>query len=199
MSDLTILCVTEYGAHSAPFLCALEQLADDLDAEFVEYDGSDARCIEDVLEAAVASCPDGYILRLDDDELPTPEMRQWLLERRYRTEQHWCFPRLHLWPDAGSHIATQPLYPDLQTRLSLKSLSGGRNHIHVGSPHGTGTQAPVAIEHHKFLVRSLPERRSLLDRYERVQPGAGSGNFAAFSIPEDIADLEIIVHQAAAA
>lgn len=191
--DLTILCVTNYGAHSAPFLSALDGIAEFLGAEYVEHDGSYARCLEHVLDDAVAACPDGYILRLDDDELPTDEMIGWLAAGRYQQHDHWAFPRLNLYPDAGTYIRTEPLFPDLQTRLSVKAKSGGRAQVHEGSPFGTGEIAPVAIEHHKFIVRPLQERRALLERYERVWDGAGSGHFAAFSVPEDLADVELVV------
>jgi hypothetical protein len=49
--------------------------------------------------------------------------------------------------------------------------------------------APVALEHHKFLVRSWVERRELLERYDEIRAGAGS-RFVVFSLPE-LFDLEV--------
>ncbi len=182
---LTILCVTDGQPHALPFIDGMEQLAADLDAEFVEYDGTCAGCIERVLDDAVAECPDGYILRLDDDERPDTAMIDWLAERSYEQHDHWAFPRFNLYPDADTYIVSHNLYPDLQTRLSVKRKAGGRNRIHVGSPFGTGAIAHVHIEHHKFLVRTLEERYAILEQRELMQPGAGL-HFTEFSIPEKL-------------
>lgn len=194
---LTVLCVSEYGAHAAPFLSRLEQFADDIDADcFIEYDGTGFRCLEDILDAAVAECDDGYILRLDDDELPTPQMVEWMRDRRFEEADHWAFPRLNLYPDDRHYLAS--IWPDLQTRLSIKAMSGGRTRVHAGSPFGTGRVAPVAIEHHKFLVRSLAERLALVERYDAILPGAGTG-FRVFSVPESEPVFWLPVEQATVA
>jgi len=188
---LTILCVTRYAPHAGRFLQAFDDLADLLDGEMVEYDGSHIRTIEDALDEAVAECADGYILRLDDDELPSPEMVEWLRDCSYEAADHWCFPRLHLWGDTHHYIPTPPLYPDLQTRLSIKAKSGGRHRVHDGSPYGSGEQAPVAIEHHKFLVRRREERESLLNEYRRLRHDADQ--WTVFSVPELFAEsLQVV-------
>lgn len=220
MSDLTVLCVTRADPYALPFLDEMTGLAADLDAHLVvaadgdrahrTLDGIDADLIlvrshgyiESVLDDAVSYCPDGHILRLDDDERPSYEMYDWLLERCYETNDHWAFPRYNLWPDERSYITSLSLWPDLQTRLSVKAKAGGRTKIHYPSPYGTGVVANVAIEHHKFLIRDIDERRETLDRYERLQPGAGS-RFRQFSVPEDLPTSQIAVaerdhHEAAA-
>ncbi len=186
MIPLSILCVTEHGDHSPPFIADMAEIAEQLEAAFILYDGRGVGCIENVLDQAVATCPNGMILRLDDDERCSPEMRDWLEDCCWLEDNHWAFPRLNLWPNQFMHLTSHALYPDLQTRLSVKWKSGGRHLIHVGSPFGTGRVAPCAIEHHKFLVRSLEERRALADRYEQVAPGAGTNQYRAFSVPEDV-------------
>lgn len=198
MTDLTVLVVTEYGAHAGPFRLEAARLAERLGAAYVEFDGSGSGCLEAVLDVAVSSCPGSYILRLDDDEKATPELEQWLAAREFLADDHWAFPRLNLWPGEDSYITSHGLYPDLQTRLSTKAKSGGRHRIHAGSPFGTGRVAPCAIEHHKFLRRSFDERERLLDRYEALQPGAGR-DFVAFSIPETLDNLQIAVRERVAA
>jgi hypothetical protein len=182
--DLTILCVSAGAAYGEPFIDDMREVAADLNCRFVLYDGSEARVIEDVLDEAVALCAEGWILRLDDDERVSPEMYRWLLASSWHEADHWAFPRLNLWPDDDHYIRSDPLFPDLQTRLSTKAKSGGRTEIHQGSPFGTGRLAPCAIEHHKFLVRSEEERRALVLHYDAVRDGAGRG-FADFSVPED--------------
>ena len=191
MTQLTILTCTKYAPHSGRFLQAFDELAVKLDADMVEYDGRGFRAIEDCLEDAVNECDDGsYILRLDDDELPSPEMVLWLENRLYETHDHWCFPRKHLWLDEDHYIPDFPLYPDLQTRLSIKAKSGGRHKLHDGSPFGSGEIAPCDIEHHKFLVRSTEERQLLLAEYRRINPAADM--WAVFSVPECFPGFRVV-------
>ncbi len=196
--DLSILCITEHGPHAGPFLEGMEEIAEQLEAAFVVVDGRGAGCLEAMLDAAVGSCPDGMILRLDDDEKCTPTMRDWLEDRAWAEHDHWAFPRLNLWPNDHTHITSHGLYPDLQTRLSSKEKSGGRPTIHQGSPFGTGSVAPCALEHWKFLVKTLEERRELAARYEQVAAGAGGGHYLPFSVPEYVfpivtADLDRVI------
>jgi hypothetical protein len=139
--------------------------------------------VESVLDEAVEACPEGHILRLDDDETVSDEMRAWLKASEWQASDHWAFPRMNLWPDETSYIASDPLWPDLQTRLSSKEKSGSRPVVHQGSPFGTGQVAPVALLHHKFLVRGREERERMVESYEQVQPGAGRG-WLPFSVPE---------------
>lgn len=202
---LTFLCVTSNGQHARPFIERMAADAETLGAAFVlALDGqltlpwmrnlraevhevSSGGYLESVLDTAVALCPDGYILRLDDDERLSADALAWLSQAGYRMADHWAFRRANLWPDEQHRIANEPLWPDLQTRLSTKAKSGGRSTVHVGSPYGTGTIAPGFIEHHKFLVRPRDERERLVDHYEQIQPGAGRA-FSMFSLPEKYAD-----------
>lgn len=190
--NLTILCISEGRAYSAPFIEEMRHAAEILAADFVHLrDGHDLHSggyLESVLDEAVAQCPDGYILRLDDDELLPSETVDWLLSGRYQADDHWAFPRRNLWPDPQHYIANPPLWPDLQTRLSVKEKAGSRPQIHSGSPYGTGKVAPVPIDHHKFLVRPREEREALVQRYDNIAPGAG-GQYVMFSLPERYEEL----------
>ena len=192
-SDLTILVVTQHEACTERTRLHLAYNTGMLGALYVEYDGRGAGVIENVLDDAVGTAvaaghPDNFILRLDDDEHMSSEMIGWLWLGKYREHDHWAFPRLNLWPDGSSYIASHSLFPDYQTRLSTVEKSGGRSRVHDGSPHGTGELAPVAIEHHKFLVRDEADRRRLLAGYEAL--GADHGH-RHFSVPEDCDTLEI--------
>lgn len=202
--DLTILCVTDWGLHATEFLTAQATLAREINARYVvALDGPRAMekwysheiaasvvgvtstgYIESVLDDAVTACETDYVLRLDDDETVTHALRDWLSDGGYREREHWAFPRLHLYPSKDFYITTPPLYPDYQTRLSLKQYSGNRTVIHEGSPYGTGEIGPAGIVHHKFIARPLAERRAVLTRYEQIRPGAGA-DFRMFSVPED--------------
>lgn len=187
MSDLTILCVSAGREWASPFIETMRDHAEQLGANFLRLrDGEDVHSggyIESVLDEAVARCETAYVLRLDDDEKISGEMLRWLGQGHYRESEHWAFPRRNLWPDASRYITNPPLWPDLQTRLSVKAKAASRTQIHSGSPFGTGRVAPVAIEHHKFLVRSEEERRALVERYDAIVPGAGA-QYAMFSLPE---------------
>jgi hypothetical protein len=205
--SLSILCVTRMEPHAWPFLWSMSFLADVLHAELVVgTDGAEAErripnhrwlakpvvvslrskgYVESVLDTAVAACSGDYVLRLDDDERCSVAMVRWLVAKKYEAEPHWKFARAHLWRNDGVFILQPPLWPDHQTRLSVRDMAGGRTTIHAGSPHGGGALAPVVLEHHKFLVKQIKERREIVARYDALQPGAGTA-FAAFSVPEDV-------------
>ncbi len=206
---LSILCVTTMAPHAALFLAQFFTLGEELGAETVfvadgeaafkrlrdaRGDGGPAKTamvrstgfIESVLDEALALTSGDMILRLDDDELPTPAMREWLLAGKWLDADHWHFPRLHLWPDRRSVLMTPQLFPDAQTRLSSREKSGGRPHLHAMSPWGMGKDAGVAIEHHKFLSRTRAEREDTSRRWH-------SGGMKPFSLPEDVyGEVEIV-------
>lgn len=138
--------------------------------------------LESLHDSALEQCDGEYVLRIDDDERMNQPMIGWLATGHFRSTDHWKFDRAHLWQDEQHYIAQGPLWPDHQTRLSIKAKAGGRKTIHAGSPHGGGTLAPgCVIEHHCFLVRSREERVAKMARYNQVQPGAG---WPAFNVPE---------------
>lgn len=160
--------------------------------------------IECVLDRAIDLCRGDYILRLDDDESISDGMHSWLLDRRYLTAPHWRFRRAYLWGRAATDaapstissvspvhtfIANPPLWPDYQTRLSTRAMSGGRHAIHAGSPYGPGELAPGVILHHKLLVKTLEEREAIGARYEAIQAGAGDA-VRAYSVPELVIGVE---------
>ncbi len=202
---LSILCITRAEPFALPFLRAMDTLATGLGAELViGADGHDAYrrveelgllanvwavqsdgYLESVLDTVLARCTGDYVLRLDDDERVSPAMMTWLAARRYERADHWAFPRANLWRDAQTYIVNAPLWPDLQTRLSVRSKAGGRTQIHAGSPYGTGEIAPVVLEHHKFLVKPLKEREAIAARYDAIAEGAGTGHtYGPYTLPE---------------
>lgn len=200
--DLSIVCVTNMQPHAAPFIAHMRMVADRLGAELVlGLDGKEAQasgidaladvCIavngtgilESVLDEVLDGCNGHHVLRIDDDEKVSPALMLWLATGNYRAFTLCAFPRPYLWGNETQMITD--LYPDLQTRLSTKARAGGRATIHAGSPFGTGTVIPYAIEHHKFLVRSLAEREQIAARYEQEREGAGlSYEYGRFNLPE---------------
>jgi len=122
-------------------------------------------------------------------------MVAWLRLAFWPSEPLWAFPRLNLWGDERHFIKADPLWPDLQTRLSTREKAGGRQGVHDGSPFGTGKIADVEIEHHKFLVRDRAARLEIAQRYDAARPGAGfSPTYLPFGLPEDVPGLlEMVV------
>lgn len=139
---------------------------------------------EEIQDKAIATAIGNFILLLDDDELASPAMEQWLERKDYEEHDHWKFPRMNLWPTVNSVLMEPPLFPDHQVRLSSREKAGGRRFIHDTSPYPDSLLAPVAIEHHKFLVKLYSERRSIAERYDKFAKGFGTGYFLPFSLPE---------------
>jgi len=209
---LSILCVTSARPAVLPCIDAHYDLLNSCrNAEFVlAADGDEARrtlaryerdrvtvaqvrsagFIESALEEALGHCQGEYVLRLDDDERPSFPLAWWLGGERYRVSDHWKFPRAYMWGDDAHFLDAAPFWPDWQTRLSVRAKAGGRTMVHAGSPFGGGTEAPVAIEHYKFLVQSLAEREALVAHYDSIQPGAGT-RFRSFYIPEEAPSLSV--------
>ncbi len=197
MARLSILCVTQAAPAIRPLLADMAHLATRLSAEFTLLaDGQMAQhelkdypvhlvpvksrgFVESVLDYGISCCVGDYILRLDDDERCSPAMIEWLQSRKWEADDHWKFPRMHLWGDEEAVLITPQLFPDHQTRLSVRDKAGNRPYPHAPSPYGGGTEAPVAIEHHKFLVRSRLEREKTATKWHQ-------GDMRVFSLPEDV-------------
>lgn len=209
---LSIVCVTRGDDDALAFLHDMAQVAHQISAEFVPVaDGHEAQArllsigltatvvhsvgyVESVLDQAIMRCNERFILRLDDDERCSPAMVRWLERGDYLACDHWKFPRQHVWPEPGQVILTPHLFPDWQTRLSVKEKAGGRNAVHAGSPFGGGEEAPVAIEHHKFR-KSYAARLAIAQNYDRFCKGYGTGNMRPFSLPEDVYQFVTVVDQ----
>lgn len=208
MPKLTVLCVTRVEDYAWPFLRAMSDLATASGSEFVlALDGEQAQrrfaydqrsdevsaslvfvqsrgYVESVLDEAIDVCSGEYVFRLDDDESCSGELAQWILFYEFLKSDHWKFPRLHLWGNQDTALVTPHLWPDWQTRLSVKAKAGGRHTVHAGSPFGGGEECPQPILHHKFLVKTLEERIGIAEGYDRFSPGYGTGGMAPFSLPE---------------
>lgn len=202
--SLSILCVTRGREEALPYLFEMKDVASAVGAEFVvAADGKIARdvinasgldpdrtitvfsrgYIESVLDTALTATSGRYVLRLDDDERVSVAMLGWLADRQYEKADHWKFPRAHMWGDRDHYVSSQPLWPDHQTRLSIRDKAGGRQSVHAGSPFGGGVLAACAIEHDRFLVRDRAAREELIRHYDGVAAGAGS-HFRSFYVPE---------------
>jgi hypothetical protein len=182
---LSIFCVTKAEACAIPFLAMMRNLAEVCGAEFIiAADGRaayrrvvenivsdqlilvDGEFINQAIEQTMSVSRGEYTLHLEDDECSSTAMTLWLWNEEYTVASQWKFPRFNLWATEKSAIITPPLFPDYQLRLLSKSL---KDDVEI---------APVAIEHHKFLVKTYSERQLIATKkdYQDV----------IFSVPEDI-------------
>lgn len=207
--SLSVLCVTTADPPVLDLLRRMRDLARTLEAEFVLVaDGPTAAetlrdqvapptlevtsegYLESVYEQAVAACRGDYIFRLDDDEAASPELVKWLAIGAYQAAPQWRFERRHFWGREGQYITNYQLSPNFQTRVSHRDVAGGRTTIHAASPWGNGHPGFGAIWHYKFLLRSREERAAQAAHYEAISPGAASGKFTAFTLPEVLDPIE---------
>ena len=203
---LSIVTVTTAAPRTEAFLEHMRLVADDLDAEFVVgYDtryGNDGLTlahkysdltalvkskgyIESILQDVIDSCSGTWILRLDDDEMVSPAMWEWLRERKYNSgeSQIWSFPTATLWPTTQTFISDHPFWPDVHPRLSTWKFAKWGRSPHSGALHGPGLVAPVAIAHHKLLVKTIEERRKIWK--DRDEGQVRDVVHATMSVPED--------------
>jgi hypothetical protein len=194
--NLSILTVTRGEPHTKRFFTHFRAVADILRAEFVlAYDGCDkpdcgadkylavrsSGAIEDVLVEAHRACSGGYVLRLDDDETLSPAAILSVAEANL-DGRVFALPRANLWGDERHAITNGHLFPDWQARLMPRDRED-RTTVHAGVI--ADAAAKGVILHHKFLVKSLEERRAIASRYESKSAGCGTGHYLQFSVPED--------------
>jgi len=204
VKELTILCITNGREFAGRFIQRMFDTANRIQARLIlGLDGEKAQAAgypchasmnlqavslqEDVADEAVKACPDGWILRIDDDEVISPALEKWLKEDGYLTAKQalYAFPRVYMWGDEKHILVNDGMWPDLQTRLGWKPYMLGYSYVHAGNPNGTGAIVPYAIEHHKLLVLSHEERKEISYRYENLRPGAGTlPQYARYNLPE---------------
>jgi hypothetical protein len=204
--SLSIVCVTNNEPTWAiKYIQSLRKLADSLCAELVlgldkDKPESPFRGIADkelnmtpntlqdyVFDAVYKPCSGSWILRIDNDEIVSPALADWLKTDKYTQLGYlYAFPRIYLYGDEKHFITNPGMWPDLQTRLGRKELMMGCNGIHAGNPNGTGRIVPYAIEHHTLIVKTLEERRKQAAFYEGIRKGAGTEpQWARYNLPED--------------
>lgn len=202
---LSILAFTKGDAFAARFLSQFRALANDLSSEFViAGDGTRGMALaqqyadraipvetigiqESHIAIVAGECRGDWILKLDDDESLSPAMRDWLQAREWERgeEKGFGFPYAWLWGDARHFITTPPFWTDAHVRLLKKEIAQTwGTGMHAGNPM-TARTIPVAHLHHKFLVKSLDERKEVARRYDALLDGAGTGeHFGKFTLPE---------------
>jgi SAM-dependent methyltransferase len=138
-------------------------------------------------------CSGEWILRADDDELPSEALRKALpslLEEREPT--HYWLPRSWKYPAPETYITEGIWLRDIQLRLvrNLPGLWRFSGHVHSNiEVAGAGRIVDAPLLHLALLVADLEQRRAKAEAYERVTPGlrAESGvPLNSVFVPEDM-------------
>ena len=140
-------------------------------------------------------CSADWILRLDDDEIPSPALLRALpglmADRRV---SEVAFHRRWLYGSADRWIDAPPWRLDYQARL-LRNVPGlwtfeGRVHT-VGVAGGERRMVPEPMYHADLVLTSLEARRRKSVRYEAEDPGAVWDDFPvnAMYVPQQLGEL----------
>jgi hypothetical protein len=155
-----------------------------------------------------AQCSGDWILRLDGDEVVSPELVEelpsLLADRRVL---QYLLPRRWLYPDAGHWIAELPWWPDYQIRIvrndGLLRFSGSYHTSAV--PLRPARYLETPLYHLDLLLKSERERREKAAAYgglhDPIEAAGGGELNQRFYVPEDrpgVATLEVPGHDAAA-
>jgi hypothetical protein len=143
-----------------------------------------------------AQCRGDWILRLDGDEVPSPEMvSEVLAARDDRNVSSVLFARRHPFPTMERYIVQEPWYPDFQVRMVRNDGSlrfAGLQHSAAERTLPARTvEAP--LYHLPFILTGVDGRRARAERYEKLRPGlvAPSGLPANDALlPENLPTIE---------
>ena len=156
-------------------------------------------CVEDVIWRIPSLTDASWVLRMDDDEMPSAALLQWVRAHlpgmtlpKVAFQRRWALPpsgdRLfyakhkHLY-----YMQSQPDMLDPQIRLFQPGKVNYVRNIHTPgfTVEGSMYIAPpeAFICHFDWVARTFEERRAKLLRYEAALPGCGSA-LLYFYLPE---------------
>jgi hypothetical protein len=136
-----------------------------------------------------------YILRLDDDELPSQALLSWITAHFNEfSEPAIALPRRWVASPAGGHLMMTGgqsglgvLEADFQYRLFQPKKIRPVTYLHSPGFELTGfaTAPPEAVIYHlDWIVRSYQQRKAKVAVYDSIKPGLGQKT-AKMSLPED--------------
>jgi SAM-dependent methyltransferase len=138
-------------------------------------------------------CSGEWILRADDDELPSEALKQVLQSLLEEDEPtHYWLPRSWMYPTPETYITEGIWLRDIQLRLvrNLPGLWRFPGHVHSNiEVAGAGRIVDAPLLHLALLVADLEQRRAKVEAYERVTPGLHTESGAPLNgvfVPEDM-------------
>jgi len=188
--DEVVLAVDERGDGSV--FAACEHVVDQI------HIAPAVRNMERYLGWLHSLCSEDWILRVDDDELPSAALvaaLHTLLEERELT--HFWLPRRWPYPTGATYIAGGPWGRDIQVRL-VRNLPGlwrfsGANHSNIEVT-GPSRVLSEPLLHVVTVLRARGEREAKYHYYERLTAGLTNtfGNpLNVVYLPEDAPEVEL--------
>ncbi len=160
--------------------------------------------MERYLGWAHRQCTSDWILRVDDDELPSRALLDALPSLVAERELTHCWlPRRWVHPSPREAIAQGLWERDIQVRLvrnepGIWRFAGGtHSNIRV---EGAGRVVDAPLLHLVLLLGDVERRRAKADWYERAHPGITDDTGAPINhvfVPEDVEDLRLAPMDAA--
>jgi hypothetical protein len=136
-------------------------------------------------------CGGDWLLRFDDDEIPSPALLEALPELiSERRLTHYGLSRRWLYPDAGTYLLSPPWQPDYQLRLvrNVPGIWRFTGEMHDGAiVLGERRLVDLTIYHADLLLLDADARRRKAERYEHLRPEhlAEGAPVNAIYVPED--------------
>lgn len=136
-------------------------------------------------------CGRDWLLRFDDDEIPSPALLEALPElTSERRLTHYGLSRRWLFGDGGTYVLSPPWQPDYQLRLvrNVPGIWRFTGEMHDGAiVLGERRLVDLPIYHADLLLLDVDARRRKAERYERLRPEhlAEGVPVNAIYVPED--------------
>ncbi|HEX2233931.1 MAG TPA: hypothetical protein VHG69_11285, partial [Thermoleophilaceae bacterium] len=183
-----VLAVDEQGDSAAAEACA-----DLADRSYLLDVGMPAR----VLGWLMNECTADWILRIDDDEVPSAALlRELPAILAAERPTNVALARRWLHPDRHHYLRSHPWTPDYQLRL-VRNVPGiwrfpGLRHDNFDAL-GERRFLPLAIYHLDLLLQPLEARRAKRALYEADRPAHAADGFPvnAMYTPEDVEGIEL--------
>src|SRR4051812_29800070 len=169
-------------------LGALEACADVAD-RLVTFDYAPPPCRN--IGFVQHQCSGDWLLRLDDDEIPSRALLDALPELvADRRPTHYGLSRRWLHPDPGRYVANAPWQPDYQLRLvrNVPGIWRFTGEMHDGAiVLGERRLVDLPIYHADLLLLDVDARRRKAEKYERLRPDHRAEGMPvnAIYVPED--------------
>src|SRR5919204_736207 len=208
-TTLSVNCMTAGPAgRVAAILSSVRQVADEIVVALDDRASSDVRdAMTAVADATLVypyaepvdrpvpwlhtQCRGEWVLTLDDDEVPSPDLVNALPELiRDETVTHYWIPRRWLFPDPGVYLDEPPWLPDYQLRLvrNDQRLLRFSNELHRPlAVLGPARFLESPVWHLDCVVKPVEARREKARRYAQMRPGLRIGGRdlnAAYFLPE---------------